>query len=40
MNADRTEPEEGLADRSSAEFAVPFPAGVHTHGGQCADRAL
>ena len=32
------EPEEDLADRLSAEFAVPLPARVYADGGQRFDR--
>ena len=32
------EPEEDLADRLSAEFAVPFAARLHTDSGQRFDR--
>ena len=34
---DLAQPEEDLADRSSAEFAVPFPAGAQADGGQRLD---
>ena len=37
LDDDLPEPEEDLADRSSAEFAVPFPARMHPDGCQRLD---